>query len=118
MQAHLCLNITMKGHMIVPGRHNRNLQENTIKTMFSNLKKAWKFYSILSSCRFKVILSILDSLRFLEMAKNMFFFGPILAFYSIRAVTTWTVVDCGSPRLCITKSSRANWYGNLVPDDS
>ena len=44
-------------------------------------------------------------LRFSEVAKNQATFGSISAFYSIRAVTTLTVVDSGSPLLRVTKTS-------------
>ena len=66
------------------------------------IKLAYKYYSILSSGGFQVLVSKLDLLRFLKWPKTAFF-GYVLAFYSIRAVTTLTVVDCGSPRLRITK---------------
>jgi hypothetical protein len=43
-------------------------------------------------------------LDLLKCAQNYDIFGFVLAFYSIRAVTTLTVVECGSPRLRIAKS--------------
>ena len=56
------------------------------------------------------------------------FFGSVLAFYSIKAAATLTVVDSGSPRLRIKKVDEdknlrhtrpsIKMYVNLVPDDN
>ena len=64
------------------------------------MKIKWIVDLILSSCEFKVKLS--KFARFLEMAKNMLFLIAFLAFYSISSVTTFTVVDSGSPQVRIT----------------
>ena len=50
-----------------------------------------------------------------QSAPKYAIFESILAFYTIRAVTTLTMVDYGSPRLRITKSGRLQkkmvWQG-------
>ena len=64
------------------------------------------------------------------MAKTVLFFKSVLAFYSIWAVTTFTVVGYGSPRLRV-RITKSGWsrqksypdevcktYGHLVADES
>ena len=60
-----------------------------------------------------------------KSAQKYAIFGSVLAFYSIRAKTTLTMVDCGSPWLRIPKCGclkkigltryRADLSGYLVP---
>ena len=67
------------------------------------MKIALKSDSIWSSLVFRYFVANLTLRDFLKWPKQAFF-GPVLAFYSIRALTNLTVVDSRSPRLRITKS--------------
>ena len=95
------------------------IPNNTVKQGFP-IKITCKSDSILPSFEFYVLVSKIDPLRFFEVAIN-----SLLAFYSIRAITTLTEVDCGSPLLRIDDdknlsqtrySSKA--FGHLVLDNS
>ena len=69
----------------------------------------WKSDFILSSYGLKYFVENFTCWDFLKWPKKGNF-GSITAFYSIRAVTTLTVVVRGLPRLRTTKRS---WFKNL-----
>ena len=67
---------------------------------------------ILISCKFWVICSKFDPFTFSEVPKTGFF-ESVLAFYSIRAVTTLTLVDLDSPKSVVKKILAIQGFGPI-----